>query len=185
MSESLHREVIFKHDWFIIPFKPVETFTIINFWNAVLSRIPYFREELKDIASWAERVITPGEKSEQTVSKPWQSSTWLVDNRNKGPTRFYFFYLPDRAISTKKWNNSGNKKENLYLTFLLGCSSVSSWLWATPIQTSYLIGPYNLHYRLFSGIGTLLCHNPYCFPSQSQTLFGIGAGRPPITAVAR
>ena len=57
--------------------------------------------------------------------------------------------------------------------------------WPTPIQTSYFIGPYNLHCLLFSGIGALLCHHPYCFPSQSQTLFGIGAGRPPITAVAR
>ena len=47
-----------------------------------------------------------------------------------------------------------------------------------PIQTSYFIGPYNLHYLLFSVIGALLCHHPYCFPSQSQTLFGIGAGRP-------
>ena len=54
----------------------------------------------------------------------------------------------------------------------------------TPIQTSYFIqGPYNLHYLLFSGMGALLCH--YCFHSESQTLFGIGAGRPPITAVAR
>ena len=50
----------------------------------------------------------------------------------------------------------------------------------TPIQTSYFIGPYNLHYLLFSGIGALLCHHPYCFPSQSQTLFGLGAGRPPL-----
>ena len=50
----------------------------------------------------------------------------------------------------------------------------------TPIQTSYFIGPYNLHYLLFSGIGALLCHHPYCFPCQSQTLFGIGAGRPPL-----
>ena len=40
------------------------------------------------------------------------------------------------------------------------------------------IGPYNLHYLLFSGIGALLCHHPYCFPSQSQTLFGTGPGRP-------
>ena len=98
---------------------------------------------------------------------------------------FFFFYLPDRAISTKKWNNCGNKNENLYLTFLQGCSSVSSWLWATPIQTSYFISLYNLHYLLFSGMGAMLCHNPYCFLSQSQTLFGTGAGRPPITAVAR
>ena len=52
--------------------------------------------------------------------------------------------------------------------------------WLAPIQTSYFIGPYNLHYLLFSGIGALLCHHPYCFPSQSQTLFGIVAGRPPL-----
>ena len=69
-----------------------------------------------------------------------------------------------------------------------GCSSVSSWLWEnnrTPIQTSYFIGPCNLHYLLFSGIGALLCHHPHCFPSQSQTLFGMGAGWLPITAIAR
>ena len=29
---------------------------------------------------------------------------------------------------------------------------------------------------MFSGIGALLCHHPYCFTSQSQTLFGIDAG---------
>ena len=42
--------------------------------------------------------------SEQTVSKPWQSSTfnWLVGNLNKGPTRFYYFDLPNRASSSKK-----------------------------------------------------------------------------------
>ena len=43
------------------------------------------------------------------------------------------------------------------------------------------IGAYNLHYLLFSRMGALLRHHPYCFPSQLQTLFGIGAGRPPIT----
>ena len=48
----------------------------------------------------------------------------------------------------------------------------------TPIQTSYFIGPYNLHYLLFSEIGALLCHHLYRFPSQSQALCGIGAGRP-------
>ena len=31
---------------------------------------------------------------------------------------------------------------------------------------------------MFSGIGALLCDNPYCFPSKSQTIFQIGAGRP-------
>ena len=36
---------------------------------------------------------------------------------------------------------------------------------------------YNLHYLLFSGIGALLCHHTYCFPSQSQTFFAIGAGQ--------
>ena len=40
--------------------------------------------------------------------------------------------------------------------------------WPARLQTSYFIGPYNLHYLLFSGIGALLCHHPYCFPSQSQ-----------------
>ena len=34
---------------YIIPFKPVETFTIINFWRVVLRRIPYFREEFKTL----------------------------------------------------------------------------------------------------------------------------------------
>ena len=36
-----------------------------------------------------------------------------------------------------------------------GCEKIIDWL--TPIQTSYFIGPYNLHYLLFSGIGALLC----------------------------
>ena len=65
-----------------------------------------------------------------------------------------------------------------------GCEKITNW--PTPIQTSCFIGPYNLHYLLFSGIGTLLCHHPYYFCSQSsQTLFGIGAGQPKITAVPR
>ena len=37
-------------------------------------------------------------------------------------------------------------------------------------------GPYDQHHRWVSGIGALLCHHLHCFPSQSQTLFGIGAG---------
>ena len=49
-----------------------------------------------------------------------------------------------------------------------------------PIQTSYFSGPYNLHYLLIQGIGALLYHHPFCFPSESQTLFGIGAGRPSL-----
>ena len=64
-----------------------------------------------------------------------------------------------------------------------GCEKIT--IWPTPIQTSYFIGPCNLHYLLFSGIWALLCHHPHCFPSQSQTLFEMGAGRPPITAIAR
>ena len=47
-------------------------------------------------------------------------------------------------------------------------------------QHPYFIGPYNLHYLLFSGIGALLCHHLFCFPSQSQILFGIGAGLPAL-----
>ena len=70
------------------------------------------------------------------------------------------------------------------------CSSVSSWLWKNNHLTYThpnlsFIGPCHLHYLLFSGIGALLCHHPYCFPSQSQTVFGMGAGRPPLTTIAR
>ena len=45
--------------------------------------------------------------------------------------------------------------------------------WPAPFQSSYFIGPYNLHYLLFSGIGALLCHHTYCVLSQSQTLFPV------------
>ena len=71
----------------------------------------------------------------------------------------------------------------LYFTWrcadLIGLFSKTDW--SAPIQTSYFTGPYNLHYQLFSGIGALLCHHPYCFPSQSQTFFEIGGGRPSKT----
>ena len=50
-----------------------------------------------------------------------------------------------------------------------------------PSKPLFFIGPYNLHYLLFSRIGASLCHHPYCYPSQSQTVFGIGAGRPCMT----
>ena len=54
-SEPIHLNVSVFHlnvsfEWFIIPFKPVEKFTITNFWKVALSEIPYFREELKDIS---------------------------------------------------------------------------------------------------------------------------------------
>ena len=45
-----------------------------------------------------------------------------------------------------------------------------------PSKPLYFIGPYDQHHLLVSGIGALLCHYLHCFPSQSQTLFGIGAG---------
>ena len=58
----------------------------------------------------------------------------------------------------------------------------ATWLktiyWPATFQTAHFIGPYNLHYLLLSGIGALLCHYPYCFPSQSQIWFGIDAGPP-------
>ena len=53
--------------------------------------------------------------------------------------------------------------------------------WPAHIQASYFIGSYNLHYLLFSRLGTLLCHHPNCLPNQSQTLLGIGADRPMLT----
>ena len=62
-------------------------------------------------------------------------------------------------------------------------TSAENCYWPALFQTSYFIGPCNMHYLLFSGIGALLGHHPlYCFPSQSQTLFGAGAGRPKIWA---
>ena len=62
------------------------------------------KRHLQDIESLAEKVITPQVINKQTVSKPWQLSTfyWLVGYRNEGPTRFYYFDLPDRAFSSKK-----------------------------------------------------------------------------------
>ena len=72
--------------------------------NPVFSR--GVKRHLQDIESWAEKVITLGVINKQTVCKPRQSSTfyWLVGNRNKGPTRFYDFDLPDRAFSS--WNEN-------------------------------------------------------------------------------
>ena len=32
--------------------------------------------------------------------------------------------------------------------------------WPAPFQSSYFIGPYNMHSLLFSGIEALLCHHP-------------------------
>ena len=127
-------------------FKSVETFTIINFWKVVLRWIPCFREELKDIESWAGKVITPGVISEQTVSKPWQSSTWLVVNPNKGPTRFYYFGLPAELFLLRNEIIVAIRKKI--------CTSPSPMVapqfprgfeksdWPTSIQTSYFIGPY-------------------------------------------
>ena len=70
------------------------------------------------------------------------------------------------------------------ITLWCYCYSLPAFAdWPAPIQISYFIGPYSLHYLLFSGIGALFCHYPYCFPSQSKTLFGIGAGRPCVWEV--
>ena len=71
-----------------------------------------------------------------------------------------------------------------FLSFQAICKAAdhATWLktiyWLATFQTSYFIGPYNLHYLLLSGIKVLLCHHPYCFPSQSQIWFGIGSGPP-------
>ena len=65
-----------------------------------------------------------------------------------------------------------------------GCEKITDW--PTPIQTSYFIGPYNLHYLLFSGIGTLLClMSPSLLFSQPITNLVWNRYRsPPMTAVA-
>ena len=89
------------------------------------------------------------------------------------PKTFLFFRATSEKLSLQKqlliffwetfWKIMGNFLENL------------EQLVESP-------SPYNLHYVLFSGIGALLCHNPYCFPSQSLTLIWIGAGRLKIRA---
>ena len=89
-----------------------------------------------------------------------------------------------RGRKGRFWSHVGSlgKRANIFLP-AKNCSSkgkrrhtdgLRAW---SPFQGR---PPYNLHYLLFSGIGALLCHHSYCFPSQSQTLFGIGAGRPPL-----
>ena len=86
-----------------------------------------------------------------------------------------------RGRKGRFWSHVGSlgKRANIFLP-AKNCSSkgkrrhtdgLRAW---SPFQGR---PPYNLHYLLFSGIGALLCHHSYCFPSQSQTLFGIGAGR--------
>ena len=60
------------------------------------------------------------------------------------------------------------------------CEKITILTYTHPNLLFDFIGPCNLHYLLFSEIGALLCHHPHCFPSQSQTLFGMVAGRPPI-----
>ena len=71
-----------------------------------------------------------------------------------------------------------------FLSFQAICKAAdhATWLktiyWPATFQTAHFIGPYNLHYLLLSGIKVLLCHHPYCFSSQSQIWFGIGAGPP-------
>ena len=59
--------------------------------GSIKSNPVFASRELKDIESWTGKLITPGVISKQTVSRPssWQSSTWLVHNGNKGPTKFY------------------------------------------------------------------------------------------------
>ena len=84
----------------------------------------------------------------------------LLKMRAKAPWSFWFIILSVLQIS-------GNSVWDIY---------VYIYYWPAPFRSSYFIGPYNLHYLLFSGIGALLCHHPCCFPSQSQTLFGIGVG---------
>ena len=135
----------------------------------------------------------------QCMSVHWQV-TWTLlvslKDKKKGRLWLHLENLGQRSepkvLPAKKCPSKGKRRHS---------GGVGTWsplqgskTWATPIlvsfgripspiQTSYFIGAYNLHYLLFSGIGALLCHHPYCFPSQSQTLFGIGAGRPPLRAI--
>ena len=57
------------------------------------------------------------------------------------------------------------------------CTSVENFLDQHLSKALISLVP-DLHYLLFSEKGALLCHHPYCFPSQSQTFFAIGAASP-------
>ena len=56
-------------------------------------------------------------------------------------------------------------------------TSVKNFLDQYPSKALISLVP-DLHHLLFSEKGALLCHHPYCFPSQSQTLFAIDAASP-------
>lgn len=93
----------------------------------------------------------------------WGDGGWVISNSLKS------------SFSPNMWQQ---------ITLWCYCYSLPAFAdWPAPIQISYFIGPYSLHYLLFSGIVALFCHYPYCFPSQSKTLFGIGAGQPCVWEV--
>jgi len=82
------------------------------------------------------------------------------------------------TASLFKWRFSSRRRCRC-LSYLIEKAQAQShhFGWPAPTQTSYFIGPYNLHFLLFSGTGALLFH-PYCFQIRAQTLFGIGEGCP-------
>ena len=120
------------------------------------------KRHLLDIESWAGKVITPGVINKQTVSKPWQSSTfyWLVGNLIRAQQgSIILIYLTELFLLRNEIIVTIRKKICTSPSSMHGCCSSSPrrcekiTIWPTPIPTSYFIGSCNLHYLLFSEIG--------------------------------
>ena len=142
--------------------------------------------------SLLQRAFPKLEKHTQQLKRPFRIGYLLKALRFLSILVFFLiiFFFTDvcvRACISQRSTHYSQLLRQLvaFLCFTWRCAGLiglfSKTDWSAPIQTSYFTCPYNLHYQLFSGIGALLCHHPYCFPSQSQTLFEIGAGRPSKT----
>ena len=131
-------------------------------------------------------LLAPGEKKEPGNEILQARYHYRPFSHDVTATIFVYKTMNRRpCLCTKKilWElNSSHVKTFLSFQAICKAADHATWLktiyWLATFQTSYFIGPYNLHYLLLSGIGALLCHHPYCFPSQSQIWFGIDVGPP-------
>ena len=90
------------------------------------------KRHLLDIESWAGKVITPGVINKQTVSKPWQSSTfyWLVGKLIRAQQgSIILIYLTELFLLRNEIIVAIRKKICTSPSSVHGCSSVSLWLW--------------------------------------------------------
>ena len=107
------------------------------------------------------------------INKPWQvySRVWNGGGEGGADPVFPLFFHENPASRTSLIAITN-------IVFFRIPHQCRKSPWPARFGSSYFIRPYNLHYLLFSEKGALLCHHPYCFPSQSQTLFAIDATSP-------